>query len=63
MNRTYWIRRQREAILLAKDSSDLEGCIVHTELARRYGDKAGDAQEPQAPELNDKHTLPSVFDL
>ena len=50
VERTYWLRRQQEALAMAQSSSSAEGRIVHAELARRYGVEAGAMPVPCAPE-------------
>jgi hypothetical protein len=39
----YWLDRQQDSLALAVSSSNPEGSIAHTELARRFGIEAGHA--------------------
>lgn len=63
MNKKYWLSQQRGALAMAESSSDLAGRNVHIELARRYGNEAGQAQGPRAPKLAEDRKSPCVFDL
>lgn len=48
MEKTYWIRRQRDALTMARDAATSEARLTHYELAGRYSIRAA-------------HSLPSTL--
>jgi hypothetical protein len=59
----HWLDRQQQSLLLALTSSDREGQIAHTELARRFGIEAGLAQVALADMIAAGQMPLPIFDL
>jgi hypothetical protein len=49
MEKTYWLRRKREAMTAARIATTSESRLIHYELAGRYSIRAAHVPERAAP--------------